>query len=116
MEYIVAIYKDEKRWEAMSPAERDEVWDACDRYGQELIKSGHFRSGAPLVACRHAQTVRLSEGRHIVSDGPFAETKEVLAGYHVIECKNRDEAVAIAKRFPGLRVGMSAEVRAVGQD
>ncbi|MES2696838.1 MAG: YciI family protein [Verrucomicrobiota bacterium] len=116
MRYLLLVYTNEQQWAALSDAERDGVWEDCAAYGRELTASGHFCGGAPLQRSNTARTLRLQAGAMVETDGPFAETKEVLGGYHLVECKDIDEAVALGKRFPGLRVGCSIEVRPVMED
>jgi hypothetical protein len=87
-----------------------------EQYGkvvQELQRSGRLLGGAKLDERSSAVTVRETNGKPIVTDGPFAETKEHLGGYHVIECQDREEAIAIAKRIPTLAAGGAVEVRPV---
>jgi hypothetical protein len=85
-----------------------------DEYGKllyELKNSGRLLAGAQLDRSTNAVTVREKNGRPLITDGPFAETKEQLGGYHLIDCKDRDEAVSIALRIPTLAAGGSIEVR-----
>jgi hypothetical protein len=85
-----------------------------EEYGKvidELKTSGRLLAGAKLDRTSSAVTVREKSGKRLITDGPFAETKEQLGGYHLIECKDRDEAVSIALRFPTLAVGCTIEVR-----
>ena len=85
-----------------------------DEYGKlvhELKNSGRLLAGARLDACASAVTVREKNGQPLITDGPFAETKEQLGGYHLIECKDRDEAVSVALRIPTLAAGGLVEVR-----
>jgi hypothetical protein len=84
-----------------------------DEFMQGIVKSGHFRAGAQLQPTSMATTVREQYGKLITTDGPFAETKEQLGGYHLVECQDLDEALAIARRIPTLRVGGAIEVRPV---
>jgi hypothetical protein len=79
----------------------------------ELRKSGRLLAGATLDRSASAVTVREKNGKPVITDGPFAETKEQFGGYHLIECQDRDEAIAIAQRFPTLPVGGVIEVRPV---
>jgi hypothetical protein len=111
MQYLLLVYKNENRWAEVPDAQKEKVWEECYAYGEELKRSGHFVSGAPLQPVATAQTVRLAQGKPLVTDGPFAETKEVLAGYHLVICRDIDEAVALGARFPGLKVGMTIEAR-----
>jgi hypothetical protein len=87
-----------------------------DEYGkfvQELKRNDQLLAGAKLDRCGSAVTVREKNGKSIVMDGPFAETKEQLGGYHVIECQDRDEAIRIAARIPTLPAGGLIEVRPI---
>lgn len=113
MKYLLLVYGDEKTWLARSERERDEVFAECEVYGNELKASGHFLAGSPLERTATATTIRRSNGKSIITDGPFAETREVLAGYHLVECKDQSEAIALGDRFPGLKYGMTIEVRAL---
>ena len=84
------------------------------RYGDwvdGLMKSGHYRSGGKLRSAATATTVRSRSGRTAVMDGPFAETKEQLGGFHLVDCRDLDEAMAIAGRIPTLPAGGVVEVR-----
>jgi hypothetical protein len=116
MKYMLLVYGDEKKWMGLSEAERDAVFAECTVYGDELRKSGHFLAGSPLERTATARTIRRSDGKSIITDGPFAETREVLAGYHLVECKDLAEAVAIGEGFPGIKYGMAIEVRALMVD
>jgi hypothetical protein len=78
---------------------------------QSIVKSGHYLAGAKLQSSATATTVRGRNGKPVLTDGPFAETKEQLGGYHLVECKDLDEALSIAKRIPTIRVGGTIEVR-----
>jgi hypothetical protein len=80
---------------------------------QGAIRSGHYVAGAKLRSSAAATTVRAKNGKPVIMDGPFAETREQLGGYHLIEAKDLDEAMAIASRIPTLRVGGTIEVRPV---
>jgi hypothetical protein len=87
-----------------------------DDYGklvQQLKESGQLIGGAKLDACKSAVTVRERNRAPLVMDGPFAETKEQLGGYHVIECQDQAEAISIARRIPTLAAGGAVEVRPV---
>ncbi len=113
MQYMLLVYGREGLWEDMSGEEAAQLHDARDAWVQDLVKSGHIRSVAGLHPVSTATTLRHSDGRVIITDGPFAETGEVLGGYQMVECRNLDEAIAIASRFPALRAGFSMEVRPV---
>ena len=113
MKFMLLFQLDEKRWAGLPEAERDGLMAECDRYAQEMVASGHARHCAALHPSSTATTLRLQEGRRVITDGPFAETKEVFAGYQIIECHTLDEALELAARFPPLRTGGSVEVRPI---
>lgn len=113
MQYLMLVYTDEKRWAEIPDPEKERLWADCHAYGQEITQSGHLLAGAPLQPAATATTLRSYGGKLAITDGPFAETKEILAGYHLVECKDLDEAIAIGSRFPGLRVGSALEIRPV---
>lgn len=107
------IYLNDKRWTALSTDERNRVHEDCGAWHEELVKSGHSRGCSGLQPASTATTLRETNGQPLISDGPFAETKEVLGGFEHLECKDLDEAIAIAKKFPALRVGSAVELRPV---
>ena len=81
-------------------------------FTQSIAQSGHLRGGNELNVTKMAKTVRVRNGEQLVSDGPFAETKEQLGGYYLVEAKDQDEAIKIAARIPSVRMG-SIEVRPI---
>ncbi len=110
MQYILLIYDDEKN--QLPP---DEVGKIIQEYGaftQGIIKSGNFKAADRLQPASTATTVRVRDGKTLTVDGPFAETKEQLGGFYLIEAENLDQAVAIASRVPSARFG-SIEVRPI---
>ena len=113
MQYLLLCCFDEKQWEKLPNSQRDEIMDQYQILEDDLVESGHYRAGAKLGAISAATTVRMKNGRPAITDGPFAETKEQIGGYHLIECRNLDEAVAIAMRIPTLPAGGTVEVRPV---
>ena len=113
MRYMLLIYDDEKRREKMSEQERGTMFQQYGEFTESIRKSGAFQAGAPLQPASTATTVRSKSGKTVTTDGPFAETKEQLGGYYIVEAKNVDEAIAIAARIPSVRVGGSIEVRPV---
>jgi len=107
---MLLIYTNEN---AQMPAdERSKMFVEYGAFTQGIIKSGNFQAGAPLQPTSTATTVRVRDGKTLTVDGPFAETKEQLGGYYLVEAENLDQAVAIAARIPGARLG-SIEVRPV---
>lgn len=113
MNYVMLIYLDSARWAALSTDERNRIHVECGAWHEELVKSGHARSAMGLQPVTTATTVGDRDGEIVITDGPFAETKEVLGGFEHVECASLDEALAIAKRFPALRAGSLIEVRPV---
>ncbi len=105
MKFICLGYLDEEYWASLSDAERDAMVKACTDYDVELHNGGHFASGAALQPAATATTVRWKDGKPFLTDGPFAETKELLGGILVLEAKDKEEAVRIIMRHPGIRVG-----------
>jgi hypothetical protein len=114
MQYLLMCCFDEKSWEKIPESQRDGIMQEYGEVVQGLVKSGHYLSGAKLKSTSAATTVRGGKnGRPVITDGPFAETKEQLGGYHLVECKDLNEALSIAARIPTLRVGGTIEVRPV---
>jgi hypothetical protein len=113
MDFMLVCYTDEKEWDVLPAAMQDRIVADCVAYAEDLNRSGHLRSSGRLQPTSTAKTVRDRGDKSLVHDGPFAETKEVLAGYYIVTCKDREEAVAIAARNPKLPHGGSIEVRAM---
>lgn len=110
MQYVMLFYQTE-RWANLPASEKNRVHAACGAWHDEFVRSGQSRSAHGLQPPSTATTLSAQNGRTILSDGPFMETKEVLGGFEVFECKDLDEALAIAKRFPALEAGCVVEVR-----
>jgi hypothetical protein len=113
MQYMLMCCFDESRWATLPEAEKAAIMKAYGEVLDGLVKSGHFRAGGRLHPTSTAATVRRKDGRLVVTDGPFAETKEQLGGYHLVECEGLDEAISIAARIPTLPAGGAIEVRPV---
>ena len=111
MQYLLMCCADEAQWAKLPNSQRARIMDEYGKLIHELKVNGRLLAGAQLDRSASAVTVREKNGRPVVTDGPFAETKEQLGGYHLIECKDRDEAVAIALRIPTLPAGGAIEVR-----
>jgi hypothetical protein len=112
MKYLCLVYHTETTLAAMSPAEMQELVDAHLDYDDVLRGSGHFILGQALQGTETAVTVRVRNGMLSVTDGPFAETKEQLAGIILIEAKDLDDALRVASKIPSVRIG-TIEVRPV---
>ena len=111
MKYLLLCCFNEKHWNAIPDARRDGIMREYRELMESLHKSGHHLSTGKLHPVATATTVRGVSGKTAVIDGPFAETKEQLGGYHVIECGNLDDAIAIARRIPTIPHGGTVEVR-----
>ena len=110
MEYQLLIYEDEKRWAGMNKAAIDKEVGEYMTFGQAHAAS--IKGGNALQPTPTAATVRVRNAKPLVTDGPFAETKEQLGGFYLVEARDRDEALAIASKIPGARFG-SIEVRPI---
>jgi len=99
MRYMMLIYSIEDP-NGLAPEEKKQVWEAHSRVMQEAGRKGVLRGAEPLSPTTTATTVRVQDGKTLVTDGPFAETKEQLAGYYIIDCENLDEAIEWAAKIP----------------
>jgi hypothetical protein len=109
MQYMLLIYLDEQ---AVGDAEREQCYGESAQFSHELNVSGQYLSAAPLYPTATATSVRVRDGKRLVTDGPFAETREQLGGYFLVDANDLDEAIGIAGRIPGARFG-TVEVRPV---
>jgi len=109
MKYMLLIYSDEKAW---TESEREKCFVESTQFTHELHAKGQYLGASPLHPVASATSVRVRNGKRLVTDGPFAETHEQLGGFFLIEAKDLDEAIAIAARIPGARKG-TVEVRPV---
>ena len=109
MQYALLIYTKPGTVESLTPAERDAL--TTEYYA--LRDEPGILGGAGLQPVTTATTIRLADGQPLVTDGPFADTKEVFGGYYVFECDNLDQATEMAARIPVLRIGGSVEIRPV---
>jgi hypothetical protein len=112
MRYILLICTEEVGFEAMSPEERSAMDAEYGAFTEEAVRRGVLQGGERLRPTTDATTVRVRDGEVLTSDGPFAETKEQIGGYYMVDCKNLDEAIEVAARIPGARHG-SIEVRPI---
>lgn len=112
MNYLLLIYTNEKDFMALGESELKKLTGEYTEFTKSIVQAGNFKAGDRLKPVSAASTVRVRNGKAAITDGPFAETREQLGGYYLIEAKNLDEATAIAARIPGARHG-SIEVRPV---
>ena len=109
MKYMLLIYTDENAW---TDAEREHCYAESTELTHDLNARGHYLAAAPLHPVATATSVRIREGRRLVTDGPFAETREQLGGYFLVDATDLDEAIGIAAKIPGARKG-TVEIRPV---
>ncbi|MEP6731436.1 MAG: YciI family protein [bacterium] len=112
MKYLCLIYEDESNWTRMTPDESAKVSAAYGKYTKDIQASGHMIGGEALQPTQTATTVRMRNGKVSTTDGPFAETKEQLGGFYLIEAKDLNDAIQVASRIPGAASG-SIEVRPI---
>ncbi len=110
MKYMLLIYNNEQEWDRLTEQQRQAIYGEFRQFGDQIKQSGHYVSGSQLQPVSSATTVRVRDGKRLLTDGPFAETREQLGGYYLVEAANLDEAVEIAGRIPGARFG-TIEVR-----
>ena len=112
MQYLLMIYQNEAEYGKIDEATSKKMLEEYGAFTQSIIQSGNFKGGDRLQPATTATTVRVRDGKTLTTDGPFAETREQLGGYYLIEAKDLDAALAIAARIPGARFG-SIEVRPI---
>jgi hypothetical protein len=110
MKFICLGYLDTGKWGTLSEAQQQAMVAECLAYDVELRKGGHFAGGEALQDARNATTIRWKDGKPSISDGPFAETKEMLGGILILEAADKNEAIRLMTRHPGIRMG-SFEIR-----
>jgi hypothetical protein len=112
MRYLLLIYENEAIWANRSEAEKGQIMREYHAFTETIAKSGNYKAGEALQPTSMATTVRVRSGKVATTDGPFAETREQLGGFYLVEAKDLDEAIALAARIPSARDG-SIEVRPI---
>jgi hypothetical protein len=112
MQYLMLIYNQESTYMKMTPQEQAAMSAEFGKYTEEITKAGKYRGGNRLAPIVSATTVRVRDGKRVATDGPFAETKEQLGGYYLIDANDLDEAILLAAKIPSARLG-SVEVRPI---
>ena len=110
MKYVLLIYDEERTWGKLSPADQQAMMAEYRKFSEEVKASGQYVAGSQLHPVSAASSVRVREGKRLVTDGPFAETREQLGGYYLIEAANLDAALDVASKIPAARLG-TVEVR-----
>ena len=112
MQYLLMIYQNEAEYGKIDAATSKKMLEEYGAFTQGIIQSGNFKAGDRLQPTSTATTVRVRDGKMLTTDGPFAETREQLGGYYLVDAKDLDTALGIAARIPGAKTG-SIEVRPV---
>jgi hypothetical protein len=112
MKYLLTIYNDESAYADATPEQIQQVMDAYDAFGREISEAGVMLGGEGVQPSATATTVRVRGGETITGDGPFADTREQLGGYYLLDCRDLDEAIGWAAKIPGALDG-TVEVRPV---
>ena len=112
MKYMLMICRDEPTWDKLGVSERQKIYRDTVELSRELTERGQYLGGFPLYPSSAATSVRVRDGKRVITDGPFAETREQLGGYMIIDVEDLDEALAIAARIPLARTS-TVEVRPV---
>lgn len=111
MKYICLGYIDERLWDSWSQSEQKKFMDECFHYDAELRKNGHFVGGEALQSVKNATTIRQKGEKVVVTDGPFAETKEQLGGIMILEARDLNHAIQLMSKHPSVRMGTTWEIR-----
>jgi hypothetical protein len=114
MQYLCLIYGDEREWQKLPPAESVKIMGEFHDYTESIKRGGQYVGGNRLQPAHTATTVRVRQGKLATTDGPFAETKEQLRGYYLLNARDLNEAIQLAARIPGARLG-AVEVRPVAE-
>lgn len=110
MKYMLLIYHNEPSWNAITEGEREQIYAEYGKLREQLVAKGQFVTGSQLQNTGTATSIRVRDGKELITDGPFAETHEQLGGYFLIEAKDLDEATSIATKIPSARTG-TVEIR-----
>jgi hypothetical protein len=110
MKYLLLICGEEHAWATMAGGDRQQLMADFRQFTRDIQTSGQYVNGSQLQPSTAATSVRVRDGKRLVTDGPFAETREQLGGYYIVDVKNLDEAIALAARIPSVRTG-TVEVR-----
>ena len=113
VKFLCLGYLDEEKWDAIPQGEQDTMMQECFAYDDFLRKNAHFVAGEALQSARTARTLRWTGGKILVTDGPFAETREQLGGLLVLEARDMDQALELMSKHPGVRLGGPFEIRPV---
>lgn len=116
MKYICLGYIEDGKWEKLTESERNAMMEECFAYDDVLRKNGHFVSGEALQSAGNAVTLRWQNGKVVVTDGPYAETKEYLGGILILEANDLNHAIQLMSKHPGVRLGGPFEIRPAAEE
>ncbi len=111
MKYICLGYIEDGKWDSLTESQRKALMEECFAYDNELRKNGHFLGGEALQEARNAATLRWQDGKVMVTDGPYAETKEQIGGILLLEARDLNHAIQLMSKHPGVRLGGPFEIR-----
>ena len=111
MKFICLGYIEDGKWDALTESQRQAMMEECFQYDDVLRKNGHFAGGEALQGSRTAATLRWQNGQVVVTDGPYAETKEQIGGILILEARDRNHAIELMSKHPGVRLGGPFEIR-----
>jgi len=114
VKYLCFGYYDKGKFDGMTESERNAMFDTCFEYDDHLRASGHWAGGEALQGPETAMTLSGKNGKVVTTDGPYAETKEQLLGFYIVDCKNLDEALDVARDLGAANPGGAYEIRPVG--
>jgi hypothetical protein len=110
MKYLCLVYQDEEKIDALPQDEYDDIMNDVLAYREELQQNGHYIASSPLQSVQSATTIRVRHGKMTITDGPFAETREQVGGFYLIEATDLNDAIRVASKMPPARIG-TIEIR-----
>jgi hypothetical protein len=116
MKFVCLGYIEPEKWETATQSEQKQMMEECFAYDDVLRKNGHFVGGEALQMARHAATLWWKDGKVVVTDGPYAETKEQLGGILLLEARDMDHAIELMSKHPGVRLGGPFEIRPAAEE
>jgi hypothetical protein len=111
MKFICLGYHEENKWTNATPSQQQAMMEECFAYDDELRRGGHFAGGEALQGSQTAATIRYQNGKSVVTDGPYAETREQMGGILILEARDMKQAVELMSKHPGVRFGSVFEIR-----
>jgi hypothetical protein len=113
MKYALLIHDDEQKWGSLSPEQQGAFMEEYEKFATGLVERDQMRGGEQLQPTSNATTIRQKDGKVLTTDGPYAESKEQLGGFFLVECANLDQAIEVASAIPSVKFGGVVEIRPV---